>query len=80
MGDGEALKQGLRLCTDSYEISEVVKLMNVLMIKYRISCSINIIGGKPRIYIRAKSMSLLISIVKPHMSNDMLYKLESGKK
>ena len=50
------------------------------MIKYRISCSVNIIGGKPRIYIWAKCMALLLSIVKPHMSNDMLYKLKIGEK
>lgn len=49
------------------------------MIKYRINCSINILGGNTRIYISAKSISLLSSIVKPHMSKDMYYKLESGK-
>jgi hypothetical protein len=80
MGDGQVASNGLRLCTDSYKITEVVKLMNVLMIKYRIKCSINIMGGKPRIYISAKSISLLSSIVKPHMTKDMYYKLESGKR
>ena len=49
------------------------------MIKYRINCSLNIIGGKPRIYISAKSISLLSSIVKAYMTKDMYYKLESGK-
>lgn len=78
-GDGKVASNGLRLCTDSYQISEIVKLMNVLMIKYRINCSLNILVGKPRIYISAKSMNLLSSIVKPYMSKDMIYKLESGK-
>lgn len=78
-GDGQVASNGLRLCTDSYQLSEVVKLMNVLMIKYRINCSLNILVGKPRIYISAKSMNLLSSIVKPYMSKDMIYKLESGK-
>jgi len=36
-------------------------------------------GGKPRIYISAKSIRFLSSIVKPHMTKDMYYKLESGK-
>ena len=78
-GDGQVASNGLRLCTDSYQLSEVVKLMNVLMIKYRINCSLNILRGRPRIYISAKSMNLLSSIVKPYISKDMIYKLESGK-
>ena len=54
--------------------------MNVLIIKYRINCSMHIYRGKPRIYIPAYYISLLTSIVKPHMSSDMYYKLEPGKK
>ena len=34
------LNKGLVLCTDSYTIQEVVKLMNVLKIKYNIICTI----------------------------------------
>ena len=78
MGDGQNTIHGLRLCTDSYKLSEVVKLMNVLIIKYRIDCSMHFLEGKPRIYIPVKYISLLSSIVKPHMSKDMFYKLESG--
>ena len=77
-GDGQVASNGLRLCTESYQTSERLKLMNVLMIKYRINCSLNYLGGKARIYISAKSMNLLYSIVKPYRSKDMLYKLESG--
>lgn len=80
MGDGQVRTNGLRLCTDSFTFSEVVKLMNVLIIKYRINCSMHIYRGKPRIYIPAYYISLLTSIVKPHMSSDMYYKLEPGKK
>lgn len=35
-GDGEARNYGLILCTDSLTIQEVVKLMNVLMLKYQL--------------------------------------------
>jgi len=50
--------------------------MNVLIIRYRINCSLNNLDGKIRIYVSAKSMALLYSIVKPYMSKDMLYKIE----
>jgi hypothetical protein len=80
MGDGQVASNGLRLCTDSFSLPEVIKLMNVLIVKYRINCSINNIGGKPRIYISAKSLILLTSIVKHHMNKDMFYKLERVSK
>lgn len=34
MGDGSAQRHGLIICTDSYTIPEVVRLINVLMIRY----------------------------------------------
>jgi hypothetical protein len=40
MGDGQVASNGLRICTDSYSISDIVKLMNVLMIKYGLICTI----------------------------------------
>lgn len=79
-GDGQPASNGLRLCTDSYSVQEVVKLMNVLILKYRLVCTLHMQGGKPRIYISAKSMSLLSSIVKPFMCESMLYKLRLGEK
>jgi len=79
MGDGQVASHDLRLCTDSYQITEIVKLINVLIIKYIINCSIHVLGGNTIIYISAKSVSLLSSIVKPLMSKDMLYMLELGK-
>jgi len=36
MGDGAKNNKGLVLCTDSFTIQEVVKLMNVLKIKFNI--------------------------------------------
>ena len=90
MGDGNADKHGLILCTDSYSIEDVVRLMNVLIIKYRLNCSIFIKASKypspkgwaqpegqasPRIYIKSESMPVLRAIVGPFMSTGMLYKL-----
>lgn len=76
MGDGNADKHGLILCTDSYSMKDVVRLANVLMIKYRLDCSIYVKASMyPRIYIKANSMPLLRTLVSEHMSSDMLYKL-----
>jgi hypothetical protein len=77
MCDGKLHHSGLILCTDSYTVSDCVRLMNVLMIRYRLDCTLHYHGPKkqPRIYIRAKSMPLLRSIVLEHMDPSMLYKL-----
>ena len=40
MGDASARPHGLLLCTDSYSVSDVIKLMNVLMIKYELNCTL----------------------------------------
>jgi hypothetical protein len=76
MGDGTWHSYGLRLCTDSFSISDVVRLMNVLIIKFQLDCTLQMYRGKyPRIYIRATSMPLLRSIIKEHMDPSMLYKI-----
>jgi len=75
-GDGQAASDGLRLCTDSYSVKDIVRLMNVLIIRYRLECTLHIKSSKYfRIYIKKSSMSQLITIVKPHMHDSMLYKL-----
>lgn len=75
MGDGTLQSGGIRICTDSYEIQDIVRLVNVLIIKYGFNCSIHTDRGRFRVYIKKTSMPLLISIVKPHMAPSMLYKL-----
>lgn len=74
MGDGSAVSGGLRISTDSFTIDEVVKLINVLIIKYRLKCALHIISGKPRIFISSKSLKLLKSIVDPYLVPSMKYK------
>lgn len=76
MGDGSKQRHGLILCTDSYSIQDVVRLINVLIIKYDLICSIREHKeGQYRIYISQKSMHLLKSIVEPHMIPSMMYKI-----
>ena len=68
MGDGAKLNKGLVLCTDSFSISDVIRLSNVLRIKYGLETSIiGLKSNKPRIYILAESMPNLIKIVKPYI-------------
>lgn len=76
MGDGKLSRHGLILCTDSYSVEDVVRLINVLIVRYRLECTIRYDTPiHPRIYIKEKSMSLLRSIVVPHMLPSMMYKI-----
>lgn len=74
-GDGSVRSHGLVICTDSYDLSSVIKLMNVLIIRYRLDCILRYNGQYPRIYIRQASMVTLKNIVEPYMDQTMLYKL-----
>ena len=54
MGDGAKRNKGLVLCTDSYSILDVVKISNILRIKYDLKttispCSQGIKNKRPRI-------------------------------
>ena len=41
----------LTLCTDSYSIEDVVRLMNVLFIRYDLKCTLHVYENRYRIYI-----------------------------
>lgn len=80
MGDGEQHTSGLNLCTDSYTIQEVVILINVLILKYNLNCSLRKKvnpSGKIcyRIYFPAAEMPKLRNIVSGHVIKSMQYKL-----
>ena len=78
MGDGVATKTGLVICTDSYSIKDTVRLMNVLMIRYRLNCTLRVAKkDQYRIYIQQNSMASLVNIVSPYMHSTMLYKVKS---
>jgi hypothetical protein len=79
MGDGVSRPYGLQLCTDSYSLPDVVRLMNVLIIRYELGCTLHKKReNQYRIYISSKSMSRLKEIVGPYMHESMSYKLSNG--
>ncbi|CCA78120.1 related to LAGLIDADG endonuclease (mitochondrion) [Serendipita indica DSM 11827] len=81
MGDGTAgVSGGLILCTDSFTLVEVVLLMNILMIKYDLKCSIQDHKGKYRIYIHVESMNTVRSLVGPYIIPEMQYKINNNQK
>jgi hypothetical protein len=76
MGDGSVQRHGLIICTDSYTIPEVVRLLNVLMIRYGLDCTVRFhTSRQPRIYIRQRSMAKLQTIVGPYILPSFLYKI-----
>ena len=75
MGDGTAVSGGIRICTDSFSVQDVVKLGNALTIRYGLIISLHKNSGNYRIFISRKSMPLLIPLIKPFMVRSMYYKL-----
>lgn len=68
MSSGVILKgRGIILCTDYFSISDVVKLINVLIIKYRLHCNLLLVKDKPRIYIYRNCVDNLRMIIKPYI-------------
>jgi hypothetical protein len=74
---GRAGEDGLVICTDSFSVPEVVRLMNVLIIRYRLDCRLRFhTPTQPRISIHQSSMKRLRQIVEPFMHPSMMYKIE----
>lgn len=80
LGDGETRPQGLVLCTNSYSCQDVVRLMNVLIIRYGLKCIIRLKKQNQKIeyliYIRQGTIPLLRSVVAPYFDPSMYYKLK----
>ena len=81
MGDGYVASGGLTLCTNNYSAQDTVRLMNVLIIRYRLKCTVHL-KRRPNknsveymIYISKHSMPLLRSIIIPYMHSSMMYKV-----
>lgn len=59
MGDGSAVNKGLVLCTDSFSLEQTTLLLNVLVIKYKLDCTLWKQSSGWRIYINRKISNFL---------------------
>jgi hypothetical protein len=75
MDDGAIDGNQVRINTQSFSVEEVEALARVLRAKFGIEMTINLDKGKPRLRCAASTMDRFVSVVKPHMIPDMLYKL-----
>jgi hypothetical protein len=66
---------GMYLCTDSFTVQDVIRLMNVLLVKFDIPSDLRYINGLPRIYIKKANVNRVRAIVRPFIIPSMLYKL-----
>ena len=78
MGDG-TYNSGIRIQTDSFTVKEVVFIINVLIIKFNLECSLHYQRGNPILYIKSKSIKNNIHNLLPYMHDSMKYKI-LGKK
>jgi heme/copper-type cytochrome/quinol oxidase subunit 1 len=68
-------REGITLQTQSYTIKEVVFIVNILIHKFNLKCSIHMQRNQPTIYISSKSMEQLQPYILPYFCNYMKYKL-----
>ena len=74
MSSGVFLPSGIVLSTFSHNYIDLTRLINVLIIRYRFSCTIGRINGLPVIFIRAESVKLLADIFSIHPTLILLVK------
>ena len=68
MGSGISLQgRGIKLYTNFNNIFDSVKLINVLMIKYRLRCNLILEKDKYSIYIYRSSLNTLLMSIKPYI-------------
>ena len=75
MCDGAFQSKGLIFGTDSFTKKDVVKLMNVLLIKYNINSTYHVSKELPRIYILRKEVYKIYIIVNEYIIPSSKYKL-----
>ena len=78
-GSYHKVSKGVVLCTDSFKKEEIELLISVLQTNFNLICTIQKAPNKSlnrfRIYISAKSLPVLRTLVQSHFHPTMLYKL-----
>lgn len=78
MGDG-TYNSGVRIQTDYFTIKEVVFIINILIIKFNLDCSLHYQRNNYIIYIKSKSIKNNLHNLLPYIHYSMKYKV-LGKK
>lgn len=73
--DGTKTYKGITLHTQSFTIKEVVFIINILIYKFNLKCSLHLQRNQPTIYISSKSMENLQPQILPYFCKSMKYKL-----
>jgi hypothetical protein len=76
MDDGSSTPEGFYLNTHSFSYKEQIILQDILLKKFNIVCNIHKHGKLFKLYIRAQSMDLFRSLVKPYFLPHFYYKLK----
>lgn len=79
MCDG-SYNTGITLHTQCYSLKELLLIINVLIIKFRLECSIHKHRNSFVIYIKRKSIQKYLDNLLPYIHESMLYKLMGGLK
>ena len=74
-GDG-TYSSGITIQTQSFTVQEIVLLMNVLIIKFRLDCSIHVQDPYSVLYIKSKSIKKNLHYMLPYIHPTMLYKFK----
>ena len=78
-GDGTKQGTGVTLQTQSFSIRDCVFLINILIHKFDLKCSLYMQRNLPTIHISGKSMRKLQPKLLPYIINSMRYKLHVYK-
>ena len=78
MDDGSFAVSGFYIHTKGFTFFDVYRLAGLLHYNFGLVCTVQDHEGRPVIYVTAESVSLFISIVKPHIHPRFYYKLGQG--
>ncbi len=80
MDDGYKAGKGLYICTESFSLDEIKRLLNILKNKFHLNCSFHKVTNGYRIYIFSSCKPKFVEIVKPYFLQHFYYKLDLNKK
>jgi DNA-binding CsgD family transcriptional regulator len=76
MDDGFKSNAGIKIATDSFKKSSLLKIISILYDKFELDFKID---SRNRIYLLKKDFNAFCKIVKPYMCESLMYKLNTTK-